>query len=252
MKKKIVMIAISLLCTSALFAKADIKLVEEYLAVSGTKEIIFSLPQQIERGYFKNIKDKKLKNTDIKSNFDSKSALTYIKKKLSTEFNNVLLKNVIAYYKSPIGIKFKNNGISSMHLDDIKNRAKYLMEIQKNPPTYNRINIMNSFVDRLELTPIAVHLIGEQLGVINAKLTTTNDTDKVIEDISNQIRETMLINSLYAYSKFTDKDIKTIMEYYCTNAGRFEQLILSDVFKQLIMESFSQIMEPNQIKTARN
>jgi len=60
----------------------------------------------------------------------------------------------------------------------------------------------------------------------------------------------MLINSLYAYHDFTDNELKTIMEYYYTNAGRFEQLIVSGIFKQLIMESFSQIMEQQQIKSA--
>ena len=250
MKKNILAIVMCSLFASSLFAKADIKLVDEYLKVSGAKEIILALPKQIERGYLKNIKDEKFKKVDIKASFDSQSALKYVKTKLSDEFSDGLLKSAIAYYKSPLGSKFKNNGINSMHPKDIQRRVQYLREIQKNPPSYQRINVMNAFVDRLELTPVAVHLIGELLGSINADLMSSNDRDKIIGDISNQIRESMLINSLYAYHDFTDKELKTVIEYYYTNAGRFEQLIVSDVFKQLIMESFSQIMEQNQIKTA--
>ena len=241
---------ISSLITTSLFAKADIKLVEEYLKVSGAKEIIFALPQQIERGYLKNIKDERLKTINIKSSFDAKSAINYVKLKLTNEFSNGLLNDVIAYYKSPLGKKYKNSAMSSMCQKDIKNRVQYLREIEKNPPTYNRINVMNAFVDRLELTPVAVHLIGELLGSTNAKLVTSDDRVKILEEISNQIRETMLVNSLYAYNNFSDKELKSVMEYYYTNAGRFEQLIVSDVFKQLIMESFSQIVEQHQVKTA--
>ncbi len=238
------------LFTSPLFAKADIKLVDEYLNVSGVKEIILTLPEQIERGYLKNIKDEKLKSLDIKGSFDSKSALKYVQIKLSNEFSNGLLKSIITYYKSPLGLKYKNCAINSMRPKDIKRRVQYLEEIKKNPPSYQRLNIMNAFVDRLELTPVAVHLIGELLGSINAELVVSKDRDKILGEISNQIRESMLINSLYAYNKFTDKELKTVMEYYYTNAGRFEQIIVSDIFKQLIMESFSQIMEQHQIKTA--
>ena len=252
MKKNIFMITVSLIFTSSIFAKADIKLVDEYLKVSGAQQIIFALPQQIERGYLKNIKDEKLKNIDIKASFDSQSALKYIKTKLCNEFSDGLLKSVIAYYKSPLGTKYKNSAISSMRQKDTKNRVAYLREIEKNPPTYNRINVMNAFTDRLELTPVAVHLIGELLGSINANLVTSDDGAKTLEEISAQIRETMLVNSLYAYSEFTDKELKTVMEYYYTNAGRFEQLIVSDIFKQLIMESFSQIIEQKQVKMANS
>lgn len=236
--------------TSSLFAKADIALVNEYLKVSGAEEIILALPDQIERGYLKNIKDENLKNIDIKGSFDSKSAIKYVKIKLSNEFSNGLLKSIILYYKSPLGMKYKNSGINAMSQNDINNKIQYFKEIKNNPPSYTRLNVMNAFVDRLEMTPIAVHLIGELLGSINAKLATSNNVEQILGGVSDKIRESMLINSLYAYNNFTDKELKIVMEYYYTNAGRFEQIIVSGVFKQLIMESFSQIMEQNQLKTA--
>jgi hypothetical protein len=109
---------------------------------------------------------------------------------------------------------------------------------------------MNAFVERLELTPVAVHLIGELLGSINAELVSSDEREEVLEEISNKIRESMLEKTLQDYSDFTDQELKAVMEYYYTNAGRFEQLILSEIFKQLIMESFSQIIEQTQEKVA--
>jgi len=156
----------------------------------------------------------------------------------------------IKYYKTPLGKKFKKSSIKAMSQTNIEKRAKFFKKIEKNPPSYDRLNIMNAFVDRLELTPVAVHLIGEVLGVINAQLSTTKDTNKILSSISYQIKNQMLENSLYAFRNFSDKELKRIMEYYYTNAGRFEQLIVSNIFKQLITESFSQIMEQNQVKMA--
>jgi hypothetical protein len=237
---------VSTLCTSTLFAKADKKLVDEYLKVSGAGEIILSLPQQIQRGYLQSTN----KKVDIKSNFNSKKAIKYVKSKLSEDFSNGLLKSTIRYYKTPLGKKFKKSSIKAMSQTNIEKRAKFFKKIEKNPPSYDRLNIMNAFVDRLELTPVAVHLIGEVLGVINAQLSTTKDTNKILSSISYQIKNQMLENSLYAFRNFSDKELKRIMEYYYTNAGRFEQLIVSNIFKQLITESFSQIMEQNQVKMA--
>lgn len=250
MKKTILILVTCLFFTGTLFAKADMKLVDEYLKVSGAKEIILALPQQIESGYLKSIKDEKLKNIDIKGSFDSKSALKYVKVKLSNEFSDGLLKSIISYYKSPLGMKYKTSGINAMGQNDSDKRAYFFSEIKQNPLSYNRLNVMNAFVDRLELTPVAVHLIGELLGSINAKLVASDDTEQILMDISEQIRESMLLNALYAYNNFTDNELKTVMEYYYTNAGRFEQIIVSDVFKQLIMESFAQIMDQNQLRTA--
>jgi hypothetical protein len=43
-----------------------------------------------------------------------------------------------------------------------------------------------------------------------------------------------------------------MMDFSYTNAGRFEQLILSGVFKQLIQESFAQIIDQNRPQLATN
>jgi hypothetical protein len=100
------------------------------------------------------------------------------------------------------------------------------------------------------MTPVSVHLIGELLGSINAQLVSSNNTEMILGTVSDQIREYMFENSLYAYGDFTSKELKRIMDYYYTNAGRFEQLIVSKVFKQLIMESFSQILDESRQKVA--
>jgi len=250
LKKSISFIFIVTFFTSTLFAKADKKLVEEYLKVSGANQIVLALPKQIELGYIKNIKDKKRKIVNIEKSFDSKKARKYIKKVLISDFRNGILKKIILFYKTPLGKKYKKLGITSIDERNIKKRAKFLKKIQKKPPTYTRINIMNAFVDRLELTPIAVHLIGESLGSIKAKLDKESDKKRVFLKISENIREAMLVNSLYAYDSFTNDELKQVMDYYYTNAGRFEQVIVSGVFKKLIMESFSQIVEDKKVKTA--
>jgi hypothetical protein len=241
----LLLLIISFFSTS-LFAKADKKLVNEYLKVSGAEEIILELPKQIENGYQKSITIARLKDIDIKSKFDPKHTMDYIRQELIENFNDELLEHIIAFYKSPLGKKYRKNGIDAMSKKEMKKRALFFKNMKKVPPSFNRINIMNAFVDRLEMTPVSVHLIGELLGSINAQLVSSNNTEMILGTVSDQIREYMFENSLYAYGDFTSKELKRIMDYYYTNAGRFEQLIVSKVFKQLIMESFAEIMSESQ------
>jgi len=107
-KKTVLILLITSCFAISLFAKADIKLVDEYLKVSGAKEIILALPKQIENGYLKGIKNKTLKDIDIKSKFDSKRTMNFIRQELIENFRDDLLKHIIAFYKSPLGKKYKN------------------------------------------------------------------------------------------------------------------------------------------------
>ncbi len=229
----------------SVFAKADMKLVDKYLETSGTQEIILTLPQQIEKGYLESIKDKKLKQIDIKSSFDPKQTMEYVKLQLSQDFSDGQLRDIIRFYKSPLGKKFKNSGLRATIEKDEKKRAQFYIDLKKNPPSYDRLNIMSAFADRLEFTPIAMHLIGEFLGAINADLVYAGGVD----DISIRIRQQMLDISLYAYRDFSKKELKNVLAYYYTNAGRSEQAVVSKIFKELVAESFSQILEENQHKS---
>ncbi|MCH9813011.1 MAG: DUF2059 domain-containing protein [Epsilonproteobacteria bacterium] len=250
MRQSMVVIFLVSLLSISLCAKAQPKLVEEYLEVSSAKKIILALPQQIERGYLKSVQDESLKQIDIKSSFDIDQAMTYVREVLQHEFNDEILEHIIIYYKSDLGKKFMQSGLNAMQQKDIVKRKKFYAKLQKNPPSYARVNVMNAFVDKLELTPVAVHLIGELLGSINAKLVTSKDTEKVMQNVASEIKEHMFEISLYAYNDFSDQELKQVMEYYYTTAGKTEQYVISELFKELIMESFMQIMEENQQRMA--
>ncbi len=245
--KKVILIIMIFSCLSiSVFAKANMKLIDRYLEISGTQEIILALPQQIEKGYLESIKDKKLKQIDIKSSFDPKQTMKYVKFQLSQNFSDRQLRDIIRYYKSPLGQKFKNSGLKAVREKDDKKKARFYKQLKKNPPSYDRLNIMSAFADRLEFTPIAMHLIGEFLGSINADLVYAGGG----EDIAIRIKKHMLDLSLYAYKDFSKKELKNILAYYYTNAGRSEQAVISKIFKELVAESFSQILEENQHKSA--
>jgi hypothetical protein len=247
MKKYMAILLMLSWFSSTLFAKADMKYVDEYLKVSGTGQIIQELPKQISHGWSK---IKNHKDIDIESSFNTRATIMYVRKRLSKEFSNGILKMVISYYKSPLGKKYKQYGLTSDK--DAKERAQFFKSLEDKSPSYNRIKFMNAFVERVELTPIAVHFIGEQLGMINASLSLSNNSDEALKNVSNSIHDAMLENALFAYRKFSDKELKSVMDYYYTNAGRFEQLIISSIFKELISESFAQISELTQTKVASN
>jgi hypothetical protein len=227
---------------SSLFAKADPKLIDQYLEVSGTKEIILALPKQIEKGYIKSIDKNTQNKINIQDSFDSKKTISYVKSQLSLEFNDKLLKEIITYYKSPLGKKFKNSSLVAINKYDTKN----------NQPSYKRLKIMNTFVERLELSPTAVHLIGELLGSINANLASSDNPQKIIQNAGAKIKSKMLEVSLYAYNDFSDDELKDIIKYYQSVAGKFEQMIVSNIFKEIIMASFLQILQESEPKMANS
>jgi len=249
LKKTVLIIFITLISASSIFAKADLKLIDTYLKVSGTKEVILSLPFQIEKGYLENVKDK---NIDIKSSFDANHTIEYFKIKLAERFDDITLKKIIVFYNLPIGKKFKNSSIDAMSAKNSENKALFYEKLGNNIPSYKRLNILNAFTDRLELSPVAVHLIGELLGSINAQLIASDNSEKIMDSISEQIKDTMFANSLYAYRGFTNKELKSIMGYFYSNTGRYEQKIVSEIFKQFITESFLQIIEQSQQKNANS
>jgi len=240
LKKTILTFVAIIFLTSSLFAKANPKLIDEYLEVSGTKEIILALPKQIERGYLKSIDKNSQSKINIKNSFDSKKTMNYVKSQLSLEFNDKLLTKIITYYKSPLGKKFKNSSLAAINKHDTKD----------NQPSYKRLKIMNTFVERLELSGAAVHLIGELLGSINANLASSDNPQKIIQNAGAKIKSKMLEVSLYAYSEFSDNELKNIIKYYQSVAGQFEQMIVSNIFKEIIMASFLQILQESEQKTA--
>ncbi len=245
------MICITIIFSSSIFAKADLKLIDTYLKISGAKEVILSLPSQIEKGYLENIKYKNMENIDIKSSFDSNHTIEYFRVELAERFDDVTLKKIIAFYNLPIGKKFKNSSIDAMDAKNSKDKVLFYEKLGDNIPSYKRLNVLNAFTDRLESAPVAVHLIGELLGSINAQLVVSGErSEEIMNSISEQIRDTMFANSFYAYRNFTNKELKSIMGYFYSNTGRAEQKIVSGIFKQFIAESFSQISTQSQHKTA--
>ncbi len=233
---------ILLIAISSLFAKADLKLVEEYMQVSGTQEVILALPKQIKDGFTKTFKSKPI-DIDIETSFDLNRTIEHFKLELSKEFDDELLKNIIAYYRSEIGKKFKD----SIYFNE-DNQTDFFEYLGENPPSYQRLNILNAFVDKVELTPVALHMIGELIGSIGAGLVVSTNNNKFVQNISQQIRDRIFLASLHIYHDFSDQELKSIMSYYYTSTGRTEQKIVSKVFKSLILESLTYITKQTQIQ----
>jgi hypothetical protein len=241
---------LSTLLTISLFAQADMKLVDEYVKLSGINKIVKTLPKSIKKGYLTHVQNDRLKDINISRNFDFEPTINYIKLKLSDELSNSIIKQSINFYKTPLGKKFKDNGLSTIDKSINEKEKEFYENLEKYPPSYERLNIVNNFIDRIELSPIAVHMIGELLGSINAKLVTSKKPDEVMQNMAGEIKEYIYQNSLYAYGDFSQQELQDIIKYSNTNAGRFEQMVVSRIFKQIIGDSFTQIMIDSREKLA--
>ncbi len=232
-------IFISIILATSLHSKANMKLVDKYVEVSGIKEIITALPKRIKKGYMQN--NKKFENINMQNFFEFASTMNYVKMKLSDELSNTVLKQNIAFYKTPLGKKFKNNGLISVSKSNILKKEEFYEILEKYPPSYKRLAIINNFIDNLELSPMAAHIIAELLGDINAKMLKTNNPTKLMKNSSQEIKDYLYQNALYAYGDFSQKELNDMIKYFNTTAGKFERMVTSRIFKQLISDAFSQI-----------
>jgi hypothetical protein len=225
----------SLILTTALLSKADMKLVDEYIKVSGIKEIIISLPKNLEKGYLKNTKKRK---QNIVKSLEFEPTLNYVKMRISDELSNSILKDSIKFYTTPLGEKFKNQGLSIVSKTPKQKSELFYKNIKTYPPSYERLDVVNKFTNRLELAPISVHIIGEFLGRINAKVATSKRPNLLLKQAAVDIKEYIYQNALYAYGNFSNKELQETTKYFNTNAGRFEHMVVSRIFKKLISDSF--------------
>lgn len=236
-----------LLFLSTHVSAADLTLVEEYLEASGTKRIIIELPKHIEKGYMEQ-KQETLKHGTILKSFNADAALGYVREQIAQNIDDNMLYEIIAYYKSPIGKKFKENGFFAVNALGSEKYTTFMTLVKKYPPSYERIRLTSELVEQLDFVPISVHFMGEFLGKINADMKTGAN-----RQISENILMTEIQNHLYSMALFAFGDckideLKEMIQFYASAQGKAEQKIVSTLFKQLISETFTELADASQPK----
>ncbi len=236
------------LIISGLFAKASELLVDKYMDLSGAQTTIESMGSQL----INNIKQRDVmygKKTDPKNIelfeevFDSDKGVQKFKKYLSNEFDNDTLKQIIAYYKTPIAKKIVQANIDSLDPDAQAKLLRFMANLSNNPPSNQRVEIIKKVIQKLKLSQNAIDIFKLTMDFFNKQ----NPNNSLAQDKINQIlplvkqglEQRLFITYLYVYKDIENKELESMLLFYDTESGQKEIQVVQNGLKQIIQDGFN-------------
>lgn len=206
-------------------------LVEKYLTISGQKQAIEKMPTQmvnmVEQQFAQSGQqiDPKLANIIIESltNEEAVGNLTKDIEKLPSEDLNKL----ITFYKTETGQKCvklnKEEDMENMNQE----LPSFIQELQKNPPSQNRIDNMNTMFMETNLLTGTLEMVKAVTRIFNATLPKEQQmSDEQIEGLIKQSSEPMaqqlIVTFYYAFRNLSDSEISEVVQMTLTPEGQAE------------------------------
>ncbi len=248
MKKGLINIVLVTLISSTLFAKANKELVKEYMQISGTTQTIEDLSTQITVGveqssaiYGKKPDRKRLKI--LKKVFSPDESLSVVESYLSKHFDNKTLKNIIGFYKSPVGEDITQAALQAQSPNNQSELLRFVADLRENPPSKKRVATINSFIDTLEMDKVVEDMFFEMFDALNAhapkeKKITSKKRDRFIELLNSEFEKQIFLSTLYTYQDISDDELYKAIKYFNSNSGEKEKKIVREAIRQMIKSGF--------------
>ncbi len=240
------------LLTTGLFAKADQALVEEYMNLSGAKITIESLGEQISANlkqssmmFGTSIDSKKIEF--IQEAFEPNESIDVVTTYLIENFDNDELKEIIAYYKTPLGAKITQAAIDAMDPDAQSKMLHFMANMSQNPPSQERIQTIKNFISELHLVETSNTVLKELLYFIaqeasGDKKISKAEVDQLLPMLSQQLEQQLFLSSIYTYRDISSADIKKVISFYHTQEGEDELEIVNAAIKKMLKKGFARAM----------
>jgi len=235
MKKILSLMLMASLLTISAFATANAQtheqLVEEYLEVSGQREVINKLPTQmtnmLEQQFAaagENV-EPKLFNLMIEdmTKEDSINKITEHLGKLSSEN----LTTLIAFYNTETGKKCANLNRET----DMDNRTEelqaFLQDLQTNPPSQHRIDSMNTMFQETNVLTGMVKMVEAMIHIFNAALPEEKQMSDenmtiMLDQIEQGFTRQLIVTFYFSLRDFSDNEIDEIVQFTLTPEGQAE------------------------------
>lgn len=208
-------------------------MVDSALELSGFNRLVDNLPQIMDaQKTWRQTTKPATEESDrvselLNESFDQKAA-----RKISRDFflKNVdaeTMKSVIAWLKSPLGQRFSAAESDEMGAGRQAAMLRYLAELQEASPNPGRV----SLIQQLEETTRSSELV---TGILKNIFTNTlknvpvksGDEEETLNELGNlfpmireQLRQQMILSSLYTYRDFTDDELKQYIAFYESDSG---------------------------------
>ncbi len=245
------LLTVSLL-TTGLFAKADKSLVDEYMNISGAKITIESMGEQITAGiqqssmmYGERVDEDKMKF--LQEAFNGDEGVEIVEAYLVENFDNKNIKNIISYYKSPLGQKVTQAGIDAMNPDVQAQMLRFMADLSTNPPSPERVSTIKTFVAELGLVESVEDMFVEMLLFLNEEATqnkklSAEQMEQFMGMMGQAFEQQMFISSLYIYKDIENSELETVISFYKSDAGADELKIVREAMSQMLKAGFSRAL----------
>ena len=245
------LLTVSLL-TTALFAKADKSLVDEYMNISGAKITIESMGEQITASiqqssimYGESVDDNKIKF--LQEAFNGDEGLDIVTSYLVENFENKNIKEIISYYQSALGKKVTQAGIDAMNPDAQAQMLRFMADLSTNPPSAERVSTIKTFVTELGMVESVEDMFVEMLRFLNEeasqnKKLSLEQMEQFMGMMGQAFEQQMFISSLYIYKDIENSELNSVISFYKSDAGEDELKVLKAAMSQMLKAGFARAL----------
>ncbi len=239
--------------STGLFAKADKALVSEYMDISGSKITIESMGEQITTGlaqtsmmYGEKVDEKKV--AFLKTVFDADNGVEIVESYLVKNFDNSELKNIIAYYKSPLGKKVTQTALDAINPSAQADMYRFLADLQSNPPSKRRTAVIKTLIEKLQMVESMENVFAGLIAYLNteASMDKKLSSEKIaqLESMMHQaFSQQMFVSALFIYRDISNQELEKVIKFYETPSGKNEIWIVTDAMSEMLKLGFFQAMK---------
>ena len=190
----------------------------------------------------------------IKDSFDPGSAnkklIAYSKKRM----NKQIVAEVLAWFKTPLGRKITDAENVTSSAEAQKDMVRYISNLQNNPPSQDRVLVLEKFVEASGVVEISadmgIKLLKGMNVSINLALPEERRIDKerietIIEKakpaLVQQLRHQLTLGSYFIYRNISNEDLEGYIAFLKSDSGSKFFKIGTDAVISIFVEHFADI-----------
>ncbi len=252
MKKSLLSTVLLLALNANLVAKADLELVKSYLDISGTAQTIESLSTQVTMGieqtsaiYGKRADQKRI--AKLQKIFAPQASLESVQKVMVKKFDNPTLKKIIKFYHTNSAEEITQANLDALAPDAQTQMLHYIADLRENPPSKERVKVINHFIDALDMDAVMNDLFFEMFDYLNTQAPKSQrlslkKRDRFMKMLERSFEQQMFLNTLFVYRDVSNADLKKVTKYFQSKVGEKEKHVVREAMRTMLKEGFKRAL----------
>ena len=216
-------------------------MVAKYIELSGVGEMLKSIPGEMDS--LASQKSLISKHPDVENkvyqlmmeSYDSRQAEKNLSAYLLRNTDQKFLGELLQWLDSPVARKITKEEVNAAGPDKQGNMLHYLADMKLNPPTQERITLIQGVEQATQLSEFTTNILLEIIkGMIEAANSALpEDKRDHIEDgqeeiikmkptIKEAFRQQIILSSYYTYRNITDDELRSYIKFYESELGQRE------------------------------